>query len=376
MAGHIRRREIAAGTRYYPVLGIDGKQHTFGSYKTKRDALAKLREVERQVADGTFGQEDAITFSEMAVIWLESVKFDVKPSAYSDYEIQVRKHLLPYFAKKKIDTITPADVDRFRTAKAGETRPDGSPYSSRRVNKALVTLGAIFRYAVEHEYLDKSPTRFMKKVKEDKREMDFLTPDEIQRLLDACSPFLYPICFTAIMTGLRQAELFGLKWSDVDFDAGEIKVRRSYHPTHGFSSTKSEKGERTVVMSPALAGVLAYHKATTGGVTDDLVFRNKVGNPIDYHNVERREFHAALDRAGLRRIRWHDLRHTFAALMVANGEYPTKIQEQMGHADIGTTFNTYGHLMPDSSKGIGERLDSLVCPDGTRWPTGGLVRVK
>lgn len=128
--------------------------------------------------------------------------------------------------------------------------------------------------------------------------------------------------------------------------------------------------------SPDLAGLLAHHKATTGGGPDDHVFHNKAGDPIDYHNIERREFHPALERAGLRKIRWHDLRHTFVALLVANGEYPTKIQELMGHADIGTTFNTYGHLMPDSSNGVGERLDSLVCPNGSRWPTGELRRIK
>lgn len=122
MAGHIRRREIAAGIRYYPVLEVNGKQHTFGSYKTKRDALARLREVERQVADGTLGRQEVVTFSELAAIWLESIKLDVKPSTYSDYHIQVRVHLVPYFGKKKIDTITPADVDRYRTAKAAETR--------------------------------------------------------------------------------------------------------------------------------------------------------------------------------------------------------------------------------------------------------------
>ena len=133
---------------------------------------------------------------------------------------------------------------------------------------------------------------------------------------------------------------------------------------------------KPVPASPDLAGLLAHHKATTGGGPDDHVFHNKAGDPIDYHNIERREFHPALERAGLRKIRWHDLRHTFVALLVANGEYPTKIQELMGHADIGTTFNTYGHLMPDSSNGVGERLDSLVCLNGSRWPTGELRRIK
>jgi len=163
----------------------------------------------------------------------------------------------------------------------------------------------------------------------------------------------------------------------LSFNAKVIRVRRSYHPTHGFSSTKSERGERTVVLSPDLAEVLAHHKATTGGGTDDLVFRNKAGNPFDYHNVEKREFFKALDQAGLRRIRFHDLRHTHAALMIAIDGFNVKfLQRQMGHADIGTTMNTYGHLIPEVSNGVGENLDKMIYPNGVRWPAGGLVRVK
>jgi len=373
----IRMKVQANGkTRYYPLTWIDGKETPLGGFRTKTDAVNVLQKAESEIAAGTYGMKTSMIFSELAETWLASIKLDVKPAAYSDYEIQVRCHLLPYFGKKKIDAITPADVDKYRTAKAQEKKPDGSPYSTRRTNKALTVLGAIFRYAVEQEYVQKSPTRFMKMVKEDRREMDFLTTEEITRLLDGCSPEFYPICFTAIMTGMRQGEIFGLKWSDVDFGGKAIRVRRTYHPAHGFNDTKSAKGMRTIVMSTALAGVLADHKAKTGGGTADLVFRNRDGKVIDYRNIERSEFHKALDRAGLRRIRFHDLRHTHAALMVANGEYPTFIQRQMGHSDIGVTLNTYGHLMPDASEGVGDRLDRLVCPDGARWPTGKLVRIK
>src|SRR5450759_1905561 len=105
MAGHIRRREIESGTRYYPVLEVDGKQRTFGSYKTKRDALAKLREVERQAAAGSLDQENP-TFAELAAVWLESIKLEVKASAYDDYALVVRVHLNPVFGKTRIQKVT------------------------------------------------------------------------------------------------------------------------------------------------------------------------------------------------------------------------------------------------------------------------------
>ena len=377
MKGFIRTREGRDGKRYQVLVTVDGHKRSLGTFKLKKDAEARLKRAEAELANGTFGREVNVTFSELAATWLESIKLDVKPSAYSDYEIQARKHLNPFFGEKRIDRITPADVDKYRTAKAGETKKDGNPYSSRRVNKSLVTLGAIFRYAVENGYLIQSPTRFMKKVKEEHREMDFLNPEEVRRLLDACSPDFYPIAFTAITTGLRQGELFGLRWSDVDIEKKIIRVNRSYHPSHGFTSPKSRQGERSVLITPDLAEVLIVHRAKSGGGPDDLVFSNKAGNPIDYHNIEKREFHKALDQAGLRHIRFHDLRHTHAALMVANPKVNVKfLQRQMGHADIGTTLNTYGHLIPEVSNGIGEQLDAMIYPEGLKVPSGVLVRIK
>lgn len=374
MAGHIRKRERGSGVRYYPTLEIDGVQRTFGSFTSKGAAEKKLREVERKAADGTLDQENP-TFAELADVWLESIKLEVKASAYDDYALVVRVHLNPTFGKTRIQKITTRDVDKFRTAKAAETRKDGTPYSARRVNKCLSVLGAIFRYAVDKKYLRESPVNGIKKLKVETEEMRYLTPGEIRRLLDASSPTLYPIVYAAVWTGLRQGELFGLKWSDVDLVNRKLTVRRAYHPQYGFTTPKSKLSRRKVDLSNGLVEVLTEHRAKTAGVADDLVFRNKAGNPVDYHLVTRRDFHDALDGAGLEHLRWHDLRHTYAALLIDQDVNVKRIQRLMGHADIGTTLNTYGHLLPDSEDGIGDKLDDLIYPDGQQ-ETGGLRRVK
>lgn len=375
MAGHIRKRERGSGVRYYPTLEIDGVQRTFGSFTSKGAAEKKLREVERKAADGTLDQENP-TFAELADVWLESIKLEVKASAYDDYALVVRVHLDPVFGKTRIQKITTRDVDKFRTAKAAETRKDGTPYSARRVNKCLSVLGAIFRYAVDKKYLRESPVNGIKKLKVETEEMRYLTPGEIRRLLDASSPTLYPIVYTAVWTGLRQGELFGLKWSDVDLVNRKLTVRRAYHPQYGFTTPKSKLSRRKVDLSNGLVDVLTAHRAKTAGLADDLVFRNKAGNPVDYHLVTRRDFHDALDGAELEHIRWHDLRHTYAALLIDQDVNVKRIQRLMGHADIGTTLNTYGHLLPDSEDGIGDKLDDLIYPDGQRETAGGLIRVK
>lgn len=376
MAG-IRKKEKANGRpRYYASIIHEGREVHLGGYRTRELAKRALRKAEDEIGAGTFGRQEAVTFSELASTWLESVKHDVKPSAYSDYEIQVRVHLVPYFGERAIGEITPADVDKYRTAKASEKRPSGEPYSPRRVNKSLVTLGAIFKFAVANEYITASPTRATKKVKEVHREMDYLEPEEIARLLDACDDFLYPIVLTAVCTGLRQGELFALRWSDIDLDRSRISVSRSYHPSHGETSTKSARSRRKVIITPILRDELIAHRARTAGKPGDLVFRNRADGRVDYHNVTRRHFAAALERANLRHIRFHDLRHTFAALLIHNGVNIKVIQELMGHADIGTTLNTYGHLLDNAAEGVGEGLDNLIYPNGVRKPTGRLQVVK
>ncbi|MBU1672142.1 MAG: site-specific integrase [Actinobacteria bacterium] len=361
--------------RWYAVYDTpDGRRRWEAGGRLKRDAQSLLRRRQTEIANGEYGRQADITFAELATLYLESIKLEVKPSSWSDYEICVRVHLNPTFGRKKIGNITPADVQRYRTVKAAETRKDCTPYSPRRVNKALTILGAVFKFGVEHGYLRESPTRFIKKVKESRTEMDFLRPDEVRRFLDACDPYFYPIACTAVFTGLRQGELFALKRSDVDLGAKVIRVQRSYHPTHGFMAPKSDRGSRTVDMSPNLADVLLVHMADTGGDPDDLLFRNGAGNPIDYHNVEKRAFHAALKQANLRRVRFHDLRHTFAAMMIASGANIKYIQHQLGHSSISITMDTYGHLLPGAGEGVGAQLDSMIYPDGVK--TGGLVVVE
>ena len=116
------------------------------------------------------------------------------------------------------------------------------------------------------------------------------------------------------------------------------------------------------MISLKLERVIARHLADTEGDSGDLLFKNRVGGPISHQNMMNREFYPALERAGVRRIRFHDLRHTYAALMISLGENIKFIQKQMGHASLTTTMDTYGHLLPEVSEGFSDRLDSLVYP--------------
>jgi integrase len=240
------------------------------------------------------------------------------------------------------------------------TEKSTSWLSPRTVNKTITVLKLIFKHAVVWGFLKENPARFVERPREKRREMDYLTPDEVRRLLEASSPEFYPLFSTAVLTGARQGELLALKWGDVDLEQGVMYVRRSHHPEHGFVEPKSAKSSRAICLSPELVRILAIHKVRTNGSADRLVFPNTVGKPMLHQNLVRRELHPTLERAGIKRVRFHDLRHTHAAMMISLGENIKFIQTQMGHSTISTTLDRYGHLLPEASEGVGRRLDALV----------------
>jgi integrase len=218
----------------------------------------------------------------------------------------------------------------------------------------------MFKHAIRWGYLTDDPARFAEKPREAKKEMEYLTPDEVRRFLEAANPEFYPLFATAVLTGARQGEILALRRSDVDLKRRVMFIHRSYHPQYGFSEPKTKSGTRAIVISGELTMILDEYMEKNDRQPGDLVFQNKAGNPVDPQNMMTREFHPALERAGVKPIRFHDLRHTYAALIIALGENIKFIQRQLGHASLTTTMDTYGHLLPEVSEGFGDRLDSLL----------------
>ncbi len=201
--------------------------------------------------------------------------------------------------------------------------------------------------------------------------MDFLRPDEIQLVLKHAHGLDKTIVATDILTGMRMGELFALKWGDVDWHNNVILVRRNLYwrkqkattpdeKRWKFTTPKSRQSIRSIVMSPMLREILELHRITALVSQYDLVFCNQQGDPLDPDNFRKRHFEPLLRLSGLRHIRFHDLRHTFCTLLIAQNENPKFIQTQMGHASIETTMNVYGHLFPNSHGDVGRKLDAQI----------------
>ena len=164
----------------------------------------------------------------------------------------------------------------------------------------------------------------------------------------------------ALFTGMRMGELMGLRWGDIDLKkkVPTIHVQRSYHPMFGFTEPKSTAGRRLIYITPVMAEQL--QEAGFAKAPQDLVFTTREGEPLNPDLIRDYYFFPTIARAGLRKIRFHDLRHTYAAMMIEIGASPKLLQEQLGHDSIDTTYRHYGHLMPSVSEGIGQRLEKRM----------------
>ncbi len=325
----------------------------------KDEAKKLLREIEDKIERRTFVTDKKTkTFQEVAKQWLEYKKTRCRETTWEMYGSHLRNHFdeLDY---RKINLITIATIEKFITSRQSGDMSLGS------LRKILVTLNQIMSYAVRHRLIDFNPVRDVERPKaigkpDESVEMKVLTPEQIRDLLDAEADLKYKTIFlVAIMTGMRQGEILGLKWSDIALEKKQIHVQRTFN--HGrFFAPKTKGSIRKVDLSPALVRELAKWKLASERNDLNLVFPSKVGTPMECQKLMIRHFIPALKRAGAPRIRFHDLRHTYASLMIAQGENIKYIQNQLGHSSPTVTLNVYAHLMKDSNQEAVCKLENII----------------
>ena len=231
--------------------------------------------------------------------------------------------------------------------------------------KLLFCLIRVMPYAVRHRLIDCNPVRDAERPRSQGKEgqekaISILTPEQIRSFLEAVTDQKYKTLFlTAIMTGARQGEILGLKWSDVDFSKKQISINRTFNMGR-FFTPKTKGSARQVDLAPMAAKALAEWKLASGGKDDNLVFSNEAGGPMNYSNMVQRHYRKALKDAGIPQIRFHDLRHTYASLLLSQGENVKYIQTQMGHSSPTVTLNVYAHLMKGENQEAACRLENTI----------------
>jgi integrase len=306
-----------------------------------RDRLEALQRTEvSAVAPAALG----VTFEEAALEYLRYATEDrgCKPSTVRGYRNTINVHLLPVFGTMKLSDIGVQEIERWR---AGMTSVRAQrELSNKTKNNLLVLMHAIFRHAVKLYGLAANPVASVDRFRvRSSGDIQVFSPEEVWALVRAAgSEPDAAIFLTAAFTGLRRGELLGLRWRDVDFAGSTIRVRASY--AAGKLTTPKSGKVRAVPMAPDVASALAKlgdRERYTGD--DDFVFAGEAGPPLDGDALSSR-YRDALARAGLRPLRFHDLRHTFGTRMIAKADI-RRVQEWMGHADIQTTMK-YLHYAP------------------------------
>lgn len=353
--------------RFYVVVRVGKKQKWIKSSKLKKQADRHLTEVLGQLYSGTFKELPSVTFQEFSEKWLKDYAIPhTKHSTYETYVSIIDKRLAPAFGRRLLASITTSDIQSFVSSLLQKSR-----LSPKSTNNSLILLKTMFRHALEWGYLRQDPCKPVKRLKLEQKEMDFLTAEEVRLLLKHSDEPYRTLFLCAVLTGMRMGEVLSLMWGDVDWANDRILVKRSLFwrakknvkesaPTWEFTTPKSSYSKRSVPMGPRLREALQVHKITSREHELDLVFCTGLGNPLDPSTVLSRGLRPALARAGLRQLRFHDLRHTCASLLLHQGESVKAVQQQLGHASASTTLNVYTHVMPSVHNGIGVRIDEQV----------------
>ena len=337
-----------------------GKRHwkTMPEGCTKAQAKETLREIEEKLQKGVYLDERKIPlFEAVAKDWLEQKKHNVRESTWNMYEGHLKNHLgsmndLP------VNRISIATVEKFISKKqVGEM-------NLTTLKKIIITLNQIMKYAIRHRYIDYNPVadaerpRAKGNIKEEG--LCVLTVDQIKKFLDVIEdPKFKTIFAVAIMCGARQGEILGLKWSDIDWGKRQIHIQRTYNNRKWYQP-KSKGSNRRVDIGPKMIGILRDWQENCPDNELNLVFPNKEGLPIVHTVMLRRYFWPALKKAGLPRIRFHDLRHTYASLQIDRGQNIKYIQSQLGHADPTVTLNVYAHLMKPVNQEAAVGLENMI----------------
>lgn len=335
----------------------NGKRVIKCGFKTKADAENALAKAVNDLNSGKSAKRNCnLLFKDAAKQYISlHAEIYCKKSTVEGYKSYLKFHLLKYFGKMKLIEITPSKIQKFIQLKIKEE------LSSQTINHLIVLTGAILKKMVDDEVIDKNPVDKVRKLKLDRTEFRILNIDEVKAILKTAEDFypdFYPLLFTAIFTGMRRGELAALTWDRINWINKKIFVCKSYHKSQ-LTTPKTKNSIRKIDMCNQLEKVLQKWKEICPKSDKNLVFPNSEGNYMDSDNMVKRRFNNVLQLAGVERIRFHDLRHTFVSLLISQNLPVKYIQSQVGHGSIKVTMDIYGHIMPEvTQRGI-DALDSL-----------------
>ncbi len=351
------------------VVGRDGKGFPITKNvlaKTKAECAAKLEQLRENLeVPAPEPPKPGISLGDWLDYWYQTYKkSNLRPNTQMSYERRIYQHIIPALGHIRLDKLTTGDIQQFYTHLKQNGRLlrrelYGNGLSDQTVRGIHTTLRAALNRAAEEKLLVRNPADGCKPPSDKPREMQVLTPEEIQRLLiqakeDGC----YELLLLELSTGLRRGEILALQWSDLNLKTGALRVERQVHRVRGelvLPPPKTRAGNRTVILPAPVLKVLKAYRTTTHS---RWMFPSPVkeDSPMDPAAVRKR-LQTVLDRAECKRLRFHDLRHTFATASLEHGMDVKTLAAIIGHVSSSTTLNIYAHVTDEMQRAAAVKID-------------------
>ncbi len=349
-------------------VSLDGKRLTKYA-KTQRECREWVKDTLTKIEKGLTFQGTQVTLANFIATWLNSKELSRRARTVVQYRQICSQHILPDLGRMRLQEIQPAHLNHLYLMKREEGR------GARTVQLIHIVLHCVLQQAMKEGILGRNPADAVERPKVEQTERHILTQEQAQRLVIASQGSRFGMLFyLALMTGMREGELLGLKWSDLDWKRGVFEVQRQLQRSsgHGYALVppKTKAGRRQIKVGQETLDRLATHRSQLDlqrfamrdrWVENDLIFPNTLGKPMSANSLFV-EFKNMLKNNGLPNIRFHDLRHTSISFLLDSGTPVNTVQRRAGHSKASMTTDTYGHSMGHSEDEAAAKLEEMITP--------------
>lgn len=355
---------------------IDGQRLSFTA-KTQKECRDWVRATLNEIDDGLSYNATKITVESFLADWLIIKESSILQKTLAQYGQVARDHISNEIGTIKIRELKPEQIQKLYTRKLD------AGMGERTVREIHAVLHNALNHALRLGIIKNNPASLVNPPRAKRKEMKFFDQTQVQQLLITAqnqNDRYLPLFKLAITTGMRQAELLGLKWQDLDFFQRSLSISRQLKLKPGggffFDPPKSKAGNRTIILGQSTVNLLREHRkrvnedmirAGEKWIENDLIFPNLRGNPTFPDKIIKR-FKRLIREAGLPEIRFHDLRHTAASLMLNNGVPVIVVSKRLGHSQASITLDVYGHLIPNMQKQVADLMDEITTPIEIKIP--------
>ncbi|MDR4926521.1 site-specific integrase [Peribacillus simplex] len=355
-------------SRIDPMTG-KRKQIRRRGFESKRHALDEMTKLRAEVLEDDFLDLTKMTYERYMEEWFQERKNTLQKTTFEIHSIYYRNVIKPKLGQLKVQQIAPVQIQKFINELVNETS-----YSEHTIHLIFRIISVSLKKAKVLKLIKHNPTDGITLPKIKKREMSIWSLKQVNHFISEASNInrltrCYIGFLISIFTGMRQGEILGLRWQDINFETQTIFVRQTLTQNAELKSgAKNEASVRSIHIPNKLVDELKIYRKQVvqeklihgqSYHDNDLLVCTRDGKPMIPRNF-RKEFYNLVEKVGLPKIRFHDLRHTHATILIQQNVNVKLISERLGHSDIETTLNTYSHVLPDMQKSVSDKLDKII----------------